>query len=80
MLAVQTKGVGLLFHASRNAAIASSRSCTLRKDPRRTDFWVSSPNHRSIRFNQLELVGMKCRTKRGWRASHSRTFRCPWVP
>ena len=50
------KGFG--FHlAARNSPIAFCRSFTLLKDPRRTRLEVSSPNHRSTRFNQLELVG-----------------------
>src|SRR5256886_12248392 len=40
---------------------------------RRTAFSVSSPNHRSTKLTQLELVGIKCRTKRGCRFSQRST-------
>lgn len=49
--------------------MAASRSATLAKEPRRTALAVSSPNQRSTRLSQLELVGTKCGTKRGWRFS-----------
>ena len=47
------------------------RSRTLRKAPRRTAFWLSSANQRSIRLSQLELVGMKCSPNRGYRVRFS---------
>ena len=37
--------------------MAAIKSGTLRNTPRRIRFVVSSPNQRSIRFSQLELVG-----------------------
>ena len=39
--------------------IAFSRSSTLRKEPRRIRLLVNSPNQRSTRFSQLELVGAR---------------------
>src|ERR1035437_7251790 len=41
--------------------MACSNSGTLRNTPRRIACSVNSRNHRSTRFNQLELVGMKWR-------------------
>jgi len=40
---------------------------------------VSSPNQRSTRFSQLPLVGVKCRWKRGWAASHLWIAGVLWV-
>jgi hypothetical protein len=40
---------------------------------------VSSANQRSTRFNQLELVGVKCTWTRGWRSSHFCTASVLWV-
>src|SRR5207244_7134821 len=62
-LAVQTKGRGFSFHAAKNSSMARTKSGTLKNAPRRTAFSVSSPNHRSTKLTQLELVGIKCRTR-----------------
>ena len=59
-----------------NSVIAFWRSSTLRKEPRRIRLLVNSPNQRSTRFSQLELVGTKCDTKRGWRFSQAWTLGC----
>ena len=45
--------------------MAISKSATLANEPRRTALLVSSPNQRSTRLSQLELVGTKCVTNRG---------------
>ena len=66
-VAVHTNGLGLSFHTAMYSSMAAIKSCTLTNTPRRTRFPVSSPNQRSTKFNQLELVGMKWATKRGWR-------------
>ena len=58
-VAVQMKGRGASFHVAKNASIAWIKSGTLTKAPRRIAFSLNSSNHRSTRFNQLELVGMK---------------------
>lgn len=58
-VAVQTNGPGSWFHTAIYSSIAAIKSSTLTKTPRRTRFPVNSPNQRSTRFNQLELVGMK---------------------
>jgi hypothetical protein len=58
-VAVQTNGFGLPFQDARNSSIAVFRSAALRKEPRRIRLLVSSPNHRSTRFSQLEPVGTK---------------------
>ncbi len=39
--------------------MADSRSATLAKEPRRIALAVSSPNQRSTKLSQLELVGTK---------------------
>ena len=54
-VAVQTKGRGFSFHAA--VVMAATSSSTLKKESRRMRLLVSSANHRSIRFNQLQLVG-----------------------
>lgn len=58
--------------SEQSAAAKNDRggSRTLRKAPRRTAFWLSSANQRSIGLSQLELVGMKCNTNHGRLASH----------
>ena len=48
-------------------SVLSSR--TERWVPRRSFLVVSSENQRSTRFSHEELVGVKCRTNRGWPAS-----------
>src|SRR5207244_645197 len=58
-VAVQTKGLGFSFHAARNSSIACLSSGTLPKESRRILLLVSSPNQRSTRLSQLELVGTK---------------------
>ncbi len=68
-VAFQTKGLGSVFHAARNSAIACWRSATRTKTPRRIRFPVRSPNPRSTRFHQMELVGKKWGRKRGCRPS-----------
>src|SRR6266478_5196668 len=55
--AVQTKGVGSAFHLAMKSKIASIKSGTLAKLPRRTALPLSSANQRSTRLSQLELVG-----------------------
>src|SRR5208337_3352670 len=62
--AVQTKARGCSFHAAKKASMECTKSGTLVNAPRRTAFCVSSPNHRSTKLSQLELVGIKCDTKR----------------
>ena len=49
--------------------MAFCRSSTLTKTPRRMRLPVNSPNHRSTKFSQLELVGTKCVMKRACRLS-----------
>jgi len=76
-VAVHRKGVGFAFQTCMNSWIACSKSATLRNAPRRTAFWLNSSNQRSTKLSQLELVGMKCRTKRGCLASQWRTRSWP---
>ena len=64
-VAVQTKGLGFSFQASRNSRMAFCKSSTLKNAPRRIHWRDNSPNQRSTKFSQLELVGTKCSTKRG---------------
>src|SRR4029077_17735587 len=79
-VAVHTKGLESCFQAVRNASMEACRSATLRKTPRRMALLSRWPNHLSTRFIQLELVGTKCGTNRGWRFSHASTFACLCVP
>ena len=64
-VAVHTKGLGSWFHAARNSSMACSRSSTLTNTPRRMRLPVNSPNQRSTRFSQLELVGNEMRDETG---------------
>src|SRR5216683_5166547 len=74
------EGLRVLVHVVKKSSIAACNSSTLPKEPRRIRLLVSSLNQRSTRFNQLELVGTKCATNRGWRDSHARTRGCLCVP
>ena len=56
--------------------MASINSGTLWNTPRRIRFVVSSPNTRSTKFNQEELVGVKCNLNRGCFFSHFFTLGC----
>ena len=56
-VAVQINGLGASFEAARNSWMAAIRSSTLQKESRRIRLLVNSANQRSIRFNQLQLVG-----------------------
>jgi hypothetical protein len=49
--------------------IASTNWRTLPKLPGRIACWLKSRKKRSTRFIQDEPVGVKCSSKRGWRAS-----------
>jgi hypothetical protein len=63
-VAVQTKGFGSSFQAFRKSVMALCKSSTPKNEPRRTRLEVSSPNQRSIRFSQLELVGTSVEAKK----------------
>ena len=76
---VHTNGFGSLFQALIHRRMSASSSVTLRCAERRSLRLVSSANHRSTRFIQEELVGVKCRWNRGWRSSHLRTAAVLWV-
>ena len=66
--------------AARYSSIAAINSGTLSKLPRRTLFSVNSLNHRSTRFKQDEIAGVKCRVNRGCFSSHAFTLDWLWVP
>ena len=57
-VAFQTNGFGFSFQCSAHVVIASVRSATLVKMPRRNRLSVSSLNHRSTRFSQELDVGV----------------------
>ncbi len=61
---VHTNGFGFLFHSLIHLRMSVSSSVTLRWADRRSLRLVSSANQRS-RLSQDELVGVKCRWKRG---------------
>ncbi len=67
---VQVNGLGFLFQPLVHWRRSASSSVTLLCADRRSLRLVSSANYRSTRFSQDELVGVKCRWKRGWRSSH----------
>ena len=69
----QMKGLGFWFQARINSSIASFKSGTLTKLPRRIAFCVNSLNQRSTKFSQLELVGTKWHTNLGCFFSHACT-------
>src|SRR5207237_10248548 len=79
-VAVQINGSGFSFQAARNSLMAAIRSSTLKKESRRILLPVNSPNQRSIRFSQLELVELSCTFHRGWRLSQSFTWSVLLVP
>ena len=78
--AFQTKGFGWSLDADRYSSMAWINVGTLPKLPRRMHFSVNSRNHRSTRFSQEELVGVKWSCKRGCRSSQALTVRSLWVP
>ena len=55
------------------------RARTERWVPRLSSLVVSSANQRSTRFSQDELVGVKCRSKRGCASSHFWIAGVLWV-
>src|SRR5689334_10035054 len=67
---VQANGLGSLFHSLIHLRMSASSSVTLRWADLRSLRLVSSANQRSARLSQLELVGVKCRWKRGCFSSH----------
>ena len=71
-VAFQTNGFGFSFQCSAHVVIASVRSATLVKMPRRKRLSASSLNHRSTRFSQeLDVgVGWRCQRRRFLCASH----------
>ena len=60
-----TYGRGSSFQCSIHSLMSVASWRTERCVPRRIFFMVSSPNQRSTRFSHDELVGTKCRWKRG---------------
>ena len=74
-VAFQMKGWGSSFQCSAQTVIASMRSATDVKTPRRRRLSVSSLNQRSTMLSQELEVGVKCRCQRRrslW-ANHFRT-------
>jgi hypothetical protein len=55
----QVNGRGLAFQFLIQSRMSASSLATLRWVPRRIFRVVTSPNQRSTRLSQLELVGMK---------------------
>ena len=70
---VQTNGSQRSFQPLMNAVMASVRSRTEPKVPRRMAWRVMIPKKISTMFSQDPLVGVKCRVIRGFRASHAFT-------
>ena len=76
---VQTNGSQRSFQPSMKRRMASTRSPTESKLPRRMAWRVMIPKKISTRFNQDPEVGVKCRVIRGCRASQVLTVGCLWV-
>ena len=76
---VQTNGFGSLFQLLIHSRTSFSRATTLRWTPRRMSWSVRIPNQRSTWLIHDEPVGVKCRWKRGWRASQVRMVGVLWV-
>jgi DNA invertase Pin-like site-specific DNA recombinase len=70
----------LLSFAQFEREVTCSKRATLSKLPRRMARAVIRPNQRSTRLRHEALVGVKCRWKRGWAASHCLTAGYLWVP
>jgi hypothetical protein len=77
---VQTKGWQRSFQPLMNPVMASIRSPTELKVPRRMAWRVMIPKKISTRFSHDPEVGVKCRVIRGLRASHALTAGCLWAP
>src|SRR4051794_2264821 len=73
---VQRKGSQRSFQPSMKARMASMRSRTESKLPRRMAWRVMMPKKISTRFNQDPEVGVKCSVMRGLRASQAFTRGC----
>ena len=77
---VQTNGCGSSFQfVDPVADVVSPGRGRCVWTPRRMSWSVSSPNQRSTWLIQEEPVGVKCRWKRGWRASQSLIAGVLWV-
>src|SRR5262245_61698405 len=77
---VQIKGFGLALVSAMKPWIAFLSSWTERKTPRLRRRLERSANKPSTALSQDAEVGVKWRTKRGWRASHCRTLGCLCAP
>ena len=71
---VQTKGLGLALVWAMKAWIACLSCWTERKTPRSRRRLDKSANKPSTALSQEAEVAVKWKTKRGWRASQSRTY------
>ena len=76
---VHVNGSQRSFQPSMKRRMASMRSRTESKLPRRMAWRVMIPKKISTRFNQDPEVGVKCRVIRGCRASQVLTVGCLWV-
>ena len=72
-VAVQTKGFGFSFQTGQEFLDRFLQIVHAAERTPADTLAVSSPNQRSTRFSQLELVGTKWGTKRGCRFSQART-------
>src|SRR6476659_2582503 len=74
--AVQTKGFGSSLVSRRKRLIAAWRSTIEQNAPRLRRRLVSLAKKPSTPLSQEQEVGVKWKTKRGWRASQASTFGC----
>src|SRR6202021_1050250 len=75
-LAVHVNGFGSAFVSATKRLMADWRSTTERKTPRFTRRLLSLAKNPSTALSQEHEVGVKWKTKRGWRSSQARTLGC----
>lgn len=76
---VQVKGLGVLLCSRMYRLMASWRSATDLKVPRRMRRLVMIEKKPSTALSQEAEVGVKWKTQRGWSASQARTVGCLWA-
>src|ERR1700723_2409798 len=75
-LAVHVNGFGSALVSATKRLMAAWRSTTERKTPRFDRRRLSLAKNPSTALSQEHEVGVKWKTKRGWRSSQARTLIC----
>src|SRR5271154_6727359 len=78
-LAIHVKGFGLALVSATKRLIAAWRSTREWKTPRFNRRRLSLAKNPSTALSQEHEVGVKWKTKRGWRSSQTRTLGCLWA-